>query len=321
MKNILITGAAGYLGSLLVNKLQKQQQKEPELELKIIATDIRDVPEQARKKGIIYETIDIRSKDFSMLLKKYAIEVVVHLAAIVAPPKNSTRQFLHDVEVLGTKNVLEACLSADVKKFIVTSSGAAYGYYEDNAEWLIESDAIRGNEEFAYAYHKRLVEEMLAEYRNTHPQLKQIIFRVGTILGQSTKNQITNLFTKPFLLGVKGSDSPFVFIWDEDMVSCLAQAIFSNKEGIYNVAGDGALSVQQLAKILGKPCIKLPATFIRTVLKYLKKWELSQYGPEQVRFIQYRPVLDNTKLKQEFGYTPQLSSEEVFRYYVSQRSN
>ena len=39
---------------------------------------------------------------------------------------------------------------------------------------------------------------------------------------------------------------------------------------------------------------------------------LSRYGPEQVRFLQYRPVLDNQRLKQVFGYTPELSSAQVF---------
>jgi len=316
MKNILITGAAGYLGRLLLEKMQKKQAEEAPLEWQIIATDIREVPEEEQKAGTIYKTIDIRSTELAELLKKYEVDAVVHLAAIVTPPKNSTRQFLYDVEVLGTKNVLDACVAAGVQKFIVTSSGAAYGYYADNAEWLTEGDAIRGNEEFAYAYHKRLVEELLAEYRQTQPQLKQLIFRVGTILGRTTNNQITNLFDKSFLLGVRGSDSPFVFIWDEDMVNCLLKAVFSDKIGIYNVAGDGALSVQELAKILQKPCVKLPASFIRTALKYLNKWGVSQYGPEQVKFIQYRPVLANTKLKTEFGYTPKLSSEEVFKYYV-----
>ena len=39
---------------------------------------------------------------------------------------------------------------------------------------------------------------------------------------------------------------------------------------------------------------------------------LSRYGPEQVRFLQYRPVLDNTALKTVFGYVPQKTSAEVF---------
>jgi len=42
---------------------------------------------------------------------------------------------------------------------------------------------------------------------------------------------------------------------------------------------------------------------------------LSQYGPEQINFLRYRPVLANDHLKEEFGYVPRLTSEEVFRLY------
>ena len=81
-----------------------------------------------------------------------------------------------------------------VQHVIVSSSGAAYGYHPDNPAWLSETDAIRGNHEFAYSWHKRLVEEMLAEYREREPQLRQTVFRIGTILGETVSNQITALF-------------------------------------------------------------------------------------------------------------------------------
>ena len=44
---------------------------------------------------------------------------------------------------------------------------------------------------------------------------------------------------------------------------------------------------------------------------------LTQYGPDQLLFIQYRPVLDNRLLKEEFGYKPKKTSLEVFEYYLN----
>jgi len=43
---------------------------------------------------------------------------------------------------------------------------------------------------------------------------------------------------------------------------------------------------------------------------------LTQYGPDQILFMQYRPVLDNRKLKEVFGYTPQKTSLETFLFYL-----
>ncbi len=244
----------------------------------------------------------------------------MHLASIVTPGKHSNREFEYAVDVLGTENVLKACLAAGVKKIIVTSSGAAYGYHPDNPPWITEDWPVRGNEAFAYAHHKRLVEEMLARWRAEHPELQQVVFRIGTILGATVRNQITDLFEKPRLIAIRGSDSPFVFIWDQDVAGCILRAIATDKTGIYNVAGDGALTVAEIARRLGKPCVVLPAWLLKAALTALKTLGLTQYGPEQVNFLRYRPVLDNRRLKQEFGYVPRKTSSEVFDFWQASRN-
>ncbi|MCZ7656317.1 MAG: NAD-dependent epimerase/dehydratase family protein, partial [Rhodocyclaceae bacterium] len=131
-----------------------------------------------------------------------------HLASIVTPGRESNREFEFSVDVKGTENVLIACTTTGVKKIIVSSSGAASGYHADNPAWLTEDCTLRGNEAFAYSHHKRLVEEMLARWRVEHPELQQVVFRIGTILGETVRNQITALFEKPRLIAIRGSDSP-----------------------------------------------------------------------------------------------------------------
>jgi UDP-glucose 4-epimerase len=142
-----------------------------------------------------------------------------------------------------------------------------------------------------------------------------VVFRVGTILGETTRNQITALFDRPRLVAIRGSDSPFVFIWDHDVAGAIEHAIFDGPAGIYNVAGDGALSIREIAARLGKRCITVPPSLLRGVLALLHPLGLSPYGPEQVNFLRYRPVLDNRRLKEVFGYRPQLTSAEVFDLY------
>jgi UDP-glucose 4-epimerase len=219
------------------------------------------------------------------------------------------------VDVDGTRNLLEACVRNKVRRVIVSSSGAAYGYHADNPAWLSESDALRGNQSFAYSWHKRLVEEMLADHRAQQPQLEQVVLRIGTILGATVNNQITDLFKKPRPLAIRGSDSPFVFIHDQDVVGAILHGIASPKTGIFNVAGDGALGIREIAARQNKHCLVLPAALLKGALWLLKKLRMTQYGPEQLDFLRYRPVLDNRKLKEEFGYVPNLSSAEVFELW------
>lgn len=315
METHLVTGASGYLGSQVVEELRRRQRSSPKEVFQIIALDVRPVSPENRKDGILYLQEDIRSPNLAGLFKKNLVTIVIHLASIVNPGKKSDRAFEYSVDVEGTANVLRACTHAGVEKIIVSSSGAAYGYHADNPERLTEEDPVRGNEEFAYSWHKRLVEEMLAEYCETHPQLKQVVFRIGTILGSSTQNQITAMFDKPRIIRIRHFVSPFVFVWDQDVVNCIVQAIFTEKTGIYNVAADGVLTLRDIAGILNKKTVAVPLWLLKTIFWLLKKARLTMYGPEQVAFLQYRPVLDNLRLKEEFGYQPRKTTREVFEYY------
>jgi UDP-glucose 4-epimerase len=312
---VLVTGGGGYLGRQLVAALAAlPAERRPAA---IISHDIREPAERLAE--VDYAVADIRSPEIAEIIARHGIDTVVHLASIVTPGKKSNREFEYDVDVNGTKNLLEACVRHHVKRIIVSSSGAAYGYHADNPEWLSEDAPVRGNEAFAYSHHKRLVEEMLADYRRTQPQLEQIIFRIGTILGPTVKNQITDLFEKPRLIAIAGSESPFVFIHDQDVVGAMLHGIASPVTGIFNVAGDGKLSIHEIAARLGKRCVVLPASLLRAALWLLKKLNLTQYGPEQLDFLRYRPVLLNTRLKREFGYVPKLSSAQVFELYRKSR--
>lgn len=317
---ILITGAAGYLGSVFLQELGRECNFELLREKKIVALDVREVAPERRLPGVVYVREDIRSENLEEIFKRHRVRIVVHLAAIVTPGKNSNRALEYAVDVLGTENVLKACVAAGVKRIIVASSGAAYGYHAGNPAWITEAQPLRGNYAFAYSHHKKLVEEILARCRQEHPQLEQTIFRIGTILGERTNNQITALFEKPRLLAIKGADSPFVFIWDRDVARCFLRAISSERTGIYNLAGDGALTIHELAARLDKKLFVLPASVLRIALRILRALRLSRYGPEQIDFLRYRPVLDNAKLKTEFGYVPEKTSREVFEYFSASRA-
>ena len=313
---VLVTGASGYLGSQLVAALAADAARRPAV---LVALDVREPAARQRLPGVIYATADIRAPGLDALLKRHAIDTVVHLASIVTPGRHSDRAFEYSVDVRGTENLLKACVAAAVRRIVVSSSGAAYGYHADNPAWIGEEAPLRGNREFAYSWHKRLVEEMLAEYRERASQLAQVVFRIGTILGESVRNQITDLFDKPRLIAIRGSDSPFVFVWDQDVVACMLRAVHADGGGIYNVAGDGAMGIREIAARLGKRCVVLPAGLLRAALALLKALGLTQYGPEQVNFLRYRPVLSNRRLKEEFGFVPRKSTAEVFEFYLDAR--
>ena len=314
-RRVLVTGASGFLGQGLISQLAQQGDCES-----VIAVDVREVPAGQRLPGITYLTQDVRDPTLAETVAAQQIDTLVHLAAIVTPGKDANRAFEYSVDVEGTRNVLQACVAHGVQHIVVSSSGAAYGYHADNPAWLTEDMPLRGNDSFAYSHHKRLVEEMLAQYRQSQPQLLQTVLRIGTILGERVNNQITALFEKPRLLAIQGSDSPFVFVWDEDVTGAIVHALSGQApSGCFNLAGDGALTIFDIAQRLNKRPRVLPAWLLQTALWVGSRLGISQYGPEQLDFLRYRPVLLNTALKTGFGYTPQKTSAQALDALISAR--
>ena len=306
MSRVLVTGGSGFLGSHVTALLAQH----PSVEV-VVSGDLRDsaVP------GVISERVDVTdAAGIAPVLRRHRIDTVVHLAAIVNPGRDVALE--HRVDVEGSRNVLDACLDSGVRRLVVSSSGAAYGYHADSPEWLDERDPVRGNDEFPYSRHKRIVEEMLAEARDEHPELEQVVFRIGTILGPSVHNQITALWDGARLLRVAGSDSPFVFVWVDDVAAAMVRAATDGPPGVFNVAGDGRMTVPEIAARLGKRMLSVPAWALGAALTVGHALRLTEHGPEKVRFLRYRPVLANRRLKEEFGYTPARTSREAFEEYL-----
>jgi len=309
--SVLVTGASGLVGRKTLERLAAAADR-PET---LVALDLREAPAGSRPPGVVDLVGDVRDPALAKQLAQHRIEVVVHLAAVVASGRRSSRELEYEIDVLGTRNVVRACLETGVRQLVYLSSGAAYGYHADSPLPLRESDPLRGNRGFAYAWHKRLVEEELAQVRELHPELAQLVFRPGTVLGETVASPVTALFERRVVVGVAGSDAPFVFVWDDDVAACIEKGIRERRSGVFNLAGDGALPLREIARRLGRPYLPLPPVLLAALLSVLKGLGLSGRGAEQVDFLRHRPVLSNQRLVREFGFTPSLTSEQCFERY------
>lgn len=309
---VLVTGGTGYLGSLVVQRLADRG-------ITTVAVDVREARDPVP--GVTYVTDDLRHLDLAGLMLEHEVGAVVHLAAIVEPPKGMGEAELEDIEVGGTRRVVDACLAAGVGHLTVTSSGAAYGYRARNdGRLLTEDQPVTGSDAFAYSRHKAAVEALLARTRRLHPELGQLVLRPGTILGADTDNQITALFTGRVVMTLAETDGPFTFIWDQDVAEIIVAGVLARRTGIYNLAGDGVMTLRDIAAVEGSRVVAVPAAVVRTALTVMTRIGIGRYGPEQVEFLLHRPVLDNTRLRRDFPGLPSLTTRETYEVFRQGRS-
>ncbi len=312
VRPVLVTGGSGYLGSLVVARLAEQS-------VPTISLDVR--PPRVAVPGVDHVDGDVRSVDLAGLLRERGVGAVVHLAAVVEPPRGMPEDELEDIEVGGTRRVIDACVAGGVRHLTLTSSGAAYGYHARNdGRLLTEDEPTPGSPEFAYSRHKAAVEELVARVRRDHPELGVLLLRPGTILGAGTDNQISALFTGRTVLTFREADPPFVFIWDQDVAEIVVTGTLAERTGTYNLAGDGVMTMRDIAAVEGSRVVALPARGVRAALALARRLGLGRYGPEQVDFLLHRPVLDNARLRRDFPGTPRKTTREAYEVFREGRS-
>jgi len=304
MRNIMITGVSGYLGTRLVQELGRHEDVGS-----IIGVDI--VAPRRQYPKLDFHALDIRDRGLGKLLSDKHIELVYHLAFVVSPIHDLDR--MHSVDFHGTRNVLESCLTAGVRHVIVTSSTLAYGAHPDNPPVLNENHPLRGNARFPYGHNKAIVDEMMQIFAQGHPDLKLTILRPCTVFGPTVDNYVSRSLFLPITARVMGFDPPVQFIHEDDFVDACLKADRHSPGGAFNIAGDGVLKTTEIVRIIGNKALPLPAFIIYPLYEML--WQLhvplAEANCGYLDYVCYPFIASNAKAKSVLGFAPRFDARQT----------
>lgn len=123
MKKILVTGAVGQIGSELTLELRKKYGAE-----NVIATGRKTKPSKELEESGPFHFVDVNNiDDVEALIKKYDIDSIVHMAAILSATGENNPQLCWNVNINGTINILELARKYEMTRVIVPSSIAVWG--------------------------------------------------------------------------------------------------------------------------------------------------------------------------------------------------
>ena len=307
---VAITGAAGYLGSRLIERLEGC-----EAVSYILATDVR-VPDSTYGGRAEFVKLDVTER-FPTLLARHDIDAVAHLAYVLNPGRN--RDHSRKVNVLGTEHLVEACRKSDVAHVVYLSSTSVYGAYPDNPEYLTEEHPVRPIPGFQYSEDKVAAERLLTEYAEESPTTAVTILRGCPVMGPRADNFIANAFHKPVLPRVGEADPPMQFTHEDDLMNVIVKCLETRTAGTYNVAGDGTISWTQMAAVMGRRMLRLPPVAWRSLTSLA--WELGLQSDSPacgLDFIRYRWTASVDKLKRELGVNLTYTSREAWESFAAQ---
>ncbi len=257
-------------------------------------------------------------------------DVVVHLAFIINTGSDSD----HAINLEGSRNVFESAAKAGVKRVVYTSSVAAYGFAQPEGELLVEDMPAQGSARIAYSAEKAEVEQLLGhalEGSKTQayvfrpcivagPQAPLLVNSIPFVdLGDRIPDAVRALFEQVPILKPVLPDTgiPFQLVHHDDVAAALlAATLGKGSPGVYNLAGEGQITMADLAHEIGWYSVPVPELAVDATAEIVARLP---FLPDEASWIEAlrRPVLmDTTRARAELRWKPTCDARETLRQTV-----
>lgn len=318
MKNILVTGGSGFVGSHVINNLVKNKKEVITVDVLDNNTSFSDISDEERLKnkkfrekirnGVSeYFLVDTNNYD-SMIdiisLKKY--DIIIHLAAMpLATVAIEYPSKAFEAIVSGTQNLLECIrLTSPKSKIIYVSSSMVYGDFVRNG-LAYETDPCSPKE--IYGSLKYAGEIIVSAYAKRY-SINSAICRPSAVYGPGDDNKrviqclLNNALNGKIMKVYNGAETFLDFTYVDDLAKSIVAVALVDKilvAEIFNVTRGKARSLLEVAQMIQKI---VPNSIIE------ETQNKEDFRPK-------RGTLSSTKLEKEIGYVAKVDIEEGLPLY------
>jgi UDP-glucose 4-epimerase len=322
---VAVTGPTGEIGKPLLSELERRAEVEGVVGMARRPFD----PADEGWEKVAYRRGDILDRGALAALFDGA-DVAVHLAFAIFGNREETRK----VNLEGTRNVFEVAIRSGVKRLVYASSVAAYGFHPENPQPLTEDVPARGSEGFYYSRQKAELEEVLDELLDDS-EVEAYVFRPCVVAGPRATMLIEQTVDAvrvgdPVPLLRRGVEKlplvkpilpdpgvPLQLVHHDDVARAMTAAICGDgPPGAYNLAGEGKVSMSDVARALGWRSVPVPGPAVSVGTAAARRLTFASTRLEWAIALDTPVLMDTAKARRDLGWQPQHDAQETLEETV-----
>jgi UDP-glucose 4-epimerase len=301
-RRVLITGVGSYIGSLLAARLER----DPDVEY-VAGLDMRR-PKLPLERTEFIEA-DIRDPEIARLIPPTAVDTIVHNQIVRQPGPGMSARAMHDINVIGSLQLLAACERVPTLRTIVVRGSAGIYGAEPHAPQFFGEEMTR-----LFPLRTRFqrdvaeIENYFETYSRRHAGVRCTMLRYQPAIGPSLRTQITRYLSQTACPTYLGFDPRIQLVHIEDALEAIRAAVRNPVAGAVNVAGPGTIGLSRMIRLAGKRALPIAAPLFGAVTSTGQRLGLDTQSEDFQRLLRYGRGVDTRRLIDEVGYTPRHST-------------
>jgi UDP-glucose 4-epimerase len=312
-RRVLITGIASYLGTELARILED----DPEVEY-VAGLDTRAPRVRLERTELI--DLDIRDPGLLTRIPPTGVDTVVHNQIVRRPGAAMSARRAHDVNVIGSLQLLAACeRTTTLRSIVVRGSAGIYGSEPAAPQFFTEAMARLYPLRTRFQRDVAEIENLFGTFAGRHEAVTCTMLRYQPSIGPTASTQIPQYLSLPAVPTYLGFDPRMQLVHERDALDALVAAVRHPVPGPVNVAAEGTIGLTRMIRLAGRPTLPIPAPLFGSATGAAKRFGLFEFSPDFQRLLRYGRGVDTTRLVDEVGFHPRFTTVEAVADYVAAR--
>jgi UDP-glucose 4-epimerase len=309
-RRILITGVGSYVGSCLARRLER----DPGVEY-VAGLDTRKPRVDLEQTD--YIEADIRNPVIGKLIPQAEVDTVVHNQIVRRPGPGMSPRAMHDINVIGSLQLLAACEKADgIRAIVIRGSAGVYGSEPHAPQFFTEEMTRLFPLRTRFQRDVAEIENYFETYSRRHSSVTCTMLRYQPAIGPSVDSQITRYLSLPVVPTYLGFDPRLQLVHEDDALEALVAAVRRPVRGSVNVAGEATIGLTRMVRMAGRPTLPVPPALFGPTISLAHRAGLFDFSDDFRRLLRHGRAVDIARLIDEVGFKPRYSTAEAVQDWV-----